>query len=110
MMEKHFSVSYIKNKRTSMIINSRIETTIDYPGKMGQIVFTSGCNFRCKFCHNPELAEMQDKGLDIEKILKDLKIKAEAGWYEGVCISGGGANTAKRPADFIEKIKNLSWQ
>ena len=28
---------------------------IDYPGKISTIIFTQGCNFRCPFCHNPEL-------------------------------------------------------
>ncbi|MEA2102618.1 MAG: anaerobic ribonucleoside-triphosphate reductase activating protein [Thermodesulfobacteriota bacterium] len=28
---------------------------IDYPGKICAIVFTQGCNFRCPYCHNPEL-------------------------------------------------------
>jgi pyruvate formate lyase activating enzyme len=28
---------------------------IDYPGKIAAIVFTQGCNLRCKYCHNPEL-------------------------------------------------------
>ncbi len=30
-------------------------TLIDYPGKIACTVFTVGCNFRCPFCHNPEL-------------------------------------------------------
>lgn len=28
---------------------------LDYPGRVSAVVFTSGCNFRCPFCHNPEL-------------------------------------------------------
>ena len=30
-------------------------TLIDYPGHLAATVFTVGCNFRCPFCHNPEL-------------------------------------------------------
>ena len=30
-------------------------TLIDYPGKIAAIVFTTGCNLRCSFCHNPEM-------------------------------------------------------
>ena len=30
---------------------------IDYPGKISAIVFTQGCNFRCPYCHNPELVD-----------------------------------------------------
>ncbi len=28
---------------------------IDYPEKISAIIFTQGCNFRCPYCHNPEL-------------------------------------------------------
>jgi len=28
---------------------------IDYPGKMCAIIYARGCNFRCPYCHNPEL-------------------------------------------------------
>ena len=27
----------------------------DYPGRMAALFFTAGCNFRCGFCHNPDL-------------------------------------------------------
>jgi pyruvate formate lyase activating enzyme len=29
---------------------------IDYPGKISCVVFLSGCNFACPYCHNPDLA------------------------------------------------------
>ncbi|MBW2027182.1 MAG: 4Fe-4S cluster-binding domain-containing protein [Deltaproteobacteria bacterium] len=28
---------------------------IDFPGKVSCVVFVTGCNFRCPYCHNPEL-------------------------------------------------------
>ncbi|MGB9598379.1 MAG: anaerobic ribonucleoside-triphosphate reductase activating protein, partial [Minisyncoccales bacterium] len=28
---------------------------IDFPEKISCVVFLSGCNARCPFCHNPEL-------------------------------------------------------
>jgi pyruvate-formate lyase-activating enzyme len=30
---------------------------LDYPGQLAAIVFTQGCNFRCPYCHNPELVD-----------------------------------------------------
>ncbi len=39
-----------------MIIGGLQKTSvIDYPGKVSCVVFTVGCNFRCPYCHNPEL-------------------------------------------------------
>jgi pyruvate formate lyase activating enzyme len=28
---------------------------IDYPGMIAAVVFSRGCNFRCPYCHNPDL-------------------------------------------------------
>ena len=28
---------------------------LDFPGHISAIVFTQGCNFRCRFCYNPML-------------------------------------------------------
>jgi len=30
-------------------------TLVDYSGKVAATIFTAGCNFRCPYCHNPEL-------------------------------------------------------
>jgi pyruvate formate lyase activating enzyme len=29
---------------------------IDYPGRVASVAFLPGCNLRCPYCHNPELA------------------------------------------------------
>ena len=30
-------------------------TLLDYPGNVASTLFLEGCNFRCPYCHNPEL-------------------------------------------------------
>lgn len=38
-----------------MLLSAVQKTTLlDYPGKVATIVFTLGCNLRCRYCHNPE--------------------------------------------------------
>ena len=32
---------------------------IDYPNKIACSIFLFGCNFRCCFCHNPELVLLE---------------------------------------------------
>lgn len=84
------------------------ESTIDYPGKYGPVVFTAGCNFNCGFCHNPELASGKANLIDDEKLeifLKNLKIKVRTGWYSGICISGGEPTIQEDLPEFIRKIK-----
>ena len=46
---------------------------IDYPEKISCVIFTSGCNFTCPYCHNPELAKNNTK------VNKDhFKLRADA--------------------------------
>ena len=42
---------------TSLTVAGLQKTSlIDYPGRVSCVVFLTGCNFRCPYCHNPELA------------------------------------------------------
>lgn len=91
----------------NFIISSHQETTIDYPGKMSVIVFTPGCNFRCGFCHNPELVYSEGGNVDVGILLKNISAKAGAGWYQGVCISGGEPTLQRGLIDFCKKLKDI---
>jgi len=62
---------------------------VEWPGKITAIIFTGGCNFRCPFCHNPELVTDLAKTPaypweEIEKFL-DKKV----GWVDAIMITGG---------------------
>ncbi|HFC00850.1 MAG TPA: radical SAM protein, partial [Phaeodactylibacter sp.] len=67
-------------------------TLVDYPGKIAATVFTVGCNFRCPFCHNPELVVGSQVSLysddNIEREFFDF-LKQRKGKLEAVCITGG---------------------
>ena len=63
-------------------------TVLDFPGKVACIVFTGGCNMRCPFCHNADLALNQGTDeFSEEEILAYLKKRQ--GLLDGVCITGG---------------------
>jgi len=40
---------------------------IDYPDKICAIVFIQGCNFRCPYCHNPELVDPKKFGIELKE-------------------------------------------
>jgi pyruvate formate lyase activating enzyme len=84
-------------------------TLIDYPGKLATTVFTVGCNFRCPFCHNPELVDL--KLVHNEESEKDFFkfLKARKGKLEGVCITGGEPLIQPDIIAFIKKIKKLGF-
>ena len=82
-------------------------TLIDYPGKVAATAFLFGCNFRCPYCHNPELVysksgegQPQIKESDFFKFLKE-----RAGFLDGICITGGEPTIHSDLPKFIQKIK-----
>ncbi len=86
-------------------------TLIDYPGKIACTVFTVGCNFRCHFCHNPELinpAKFKLSEIIEEKVFFDF-LNSRHGLLDGVCITGGEPTLYPDLPEFIKKIKELGF-
>lgn len=82
-------------------------TLIDYPEKVACTIFLHGCNFRCGFCHNPELViKENDKEISQEEVLEFLKKRV--GQLDGVCITGGEP-LLNIDEEFLRKIKSLSY-
>ncbi len=83
---------------------------IDYPGKIAATLFTVGCNFRCGFCHNPEL--VLSPGFRTERITEEEIfdfLKSRQGLLEGAVISGGEPTLQNDLPKFVQKIKNLGF-
>ena len=80
---------------------------IDYPGKISAIVFTIGCNFRCPYCHNPELVDETADEIPEEDIFTFLKKRV--GLLEAVTITGGEPTMHDDLLSFIRKVKNLGF-
>jgi len=86
-------------------------TLIDYPGKVAATVFLIGCNFKCPYCHNPELVspelvegQPQIKESDFFKFLDERK-----GFLDGVCITGGEPTIHSDLPKFIQNIKKRGF-
>lgn len=61
---------------------------IDYPAKVSCVVFLSGCNFACPYCHNPELARGEyPTRIPLDRLL-DV-VTERRGFLDGVVITGG---------------------
>jgi pyruvate formate lyase activating enzyme len=85
-------------------------TLIDYPGKIATTVFTVGCNFRCPFCHNPELVDSRQFTVhsSLEKEFFEF-LKKRKGKLEGVCITGGEPTIQPDLMDFIKRVKKMGF-
>lgn len=81
---------------------------IDYPGKITAVVFTQGCNFRCPYCHNPDLVDLKVKSVLSEKEFFDFLDKRK-GLLDAVTITGGEPTLQKDLSDFIRKVKERGF-
>ncbi|MCK5508323.1 MAG: anaerobic ribonucleoside-triphosphate reductase activating protein [Desulfobacterales bacterium] len=83
---------------------------IDYPGKISCVIFLSGCNFDCPYCHNPELAKGRSHGpVFLSKDLIYDFLEKHKGFLDGVVISGGEPTLQKGLISFCEKIRLLGY-
>ena len=64
---------------------------IDYPGKICCVLFITGCNFVCPYCHNADLARGEYPDRIEWRQVNDF-LRSRQGMLEGVTITGGGAH------------------
>lgn len=80
---------------------------LDFPNKISAIVFTTGCNFRCGYCHNPELIVKGEQVWTVPALLDFLKTRQ--GKLDGVVITGGEPCLQKDLEEVIKEIKALGF-
>jgi pyruvate formate lyase activating enzyme len=83
---------------------------VDYPGKLSSVIFFSGCNFDCPYCHNPQLARGSaacPADLTTANICDFLEQRQ--GFLDGVVVSGGEPTLQNDLADLCKKIKEFGY-
>ena len=80
---------------------------LDFPDKISAIVFTKGCNFKCGYCHNPQLLKSGDGIYDVDAFFDFLKKRQ--GKIDGVVVTGGEATLQTDLKLFIQKVKELGF-
>lgn len=83
-------------------------TLIDYPGKVACMAYTIGCNFRCPYCHNPELVdETVETQITEEEVLEFLRSRKKM--LDGLVVTGGEPTMHSDLLCFIQKVKKIGY-
>jgi pyruvate formate lyase activating enzyme len=82
---------------------------IDYPGKISAIIFTQGCNFRCAYCHNPELVDPKlfEPPMPHEEIFGFLDKRR--GKLDAVVVTGGEPTLQPNLLPFLKRVKEMGY-
>lgn len=83
-------------------------TTIDFPGKIAAVLFTQGCPWECRYCHNPALSAMNGDHLvpceEVKAFLRD-----RINFLEGIVISGGEPTLHQALPKFLAALKDMGY-
>ena len=83
-------------------------TLLDFPGKVACTVFLGGCDFRCPFCHNFELADGSARPVMDEAALMAF-LEKRRGLLDGVAITGGEPCLRPDLPDLMRRIRGLGF-
>jgi len=80
---------------------------LDYPGRISSLVFFSGCNLSCPYCHNPDLIVDRPElpVLDEADILAELRSRRD--FIDGVVVTGGEPTLHEMLPGFLRGIKEI---
>jgi len=94
-----------------MVLIKGIQKTclVDFEPYTSCVLFFGGCNFRCGYCHNPELVLNFNsiKTIEEEEIFSFLESRKN--WIDGIVITGGEPTLYKDLPEFIDKIKKMGF-
>lgn len=82
---------------------------IDYPGKISAIVFTRGCNFRCPYCHNPELVDPQRYAEPWQEEEFWAFLQSRTQKLDAVVVTGGEPTLQEGLQPFLESIRKMGF-
>lgn len=79
---------------------------IDWEGRVTAVLFVTGCNFRCPFCHNYPLVTGIAEGLDPGPVLADILRRRL--FLDGVVVSGGEPTLYPRLTELLAWIHEVA--
>ena len=84
-------------------------TLLDFPGHVACTVFLGGCDFRCPFCHNYDLASGSARPVMDEDAFFTF-LKKRKGLLDGVAVTGGEPCLHGDLPDLLRRIRALGFR
>lgn len=82
---------------------------VDFPNKMASVVFMQGCPWKCPFCHNVQLQDVNaETNIVWHKFIDFLNTRK--GILDAVVFSGGEPLVQKGLIDAIKDVKALGFE
>lgn len=80
----------------------------DFPGHLAAVVFTRGCNLRCRYCHNPSLCSVSgDPTHTVDEVASFLRTRA--GKLTGVVVTGGEPSLHRELSTLLRTVRSLGF-
>jgi len=84
-------------------------TTVEWEGRLSAVVFLQGCPWRCRYCHNAELAPLTAAGMrPWAEVLADLQRRR--GFLDAVIFSGGEPTMQSDLPAAITQVAELGFE
>lgn len=84
-------------------------TTIDFPGRLAAVLYTQGCAWRCRYCHNSHLWPLQsDNTVPFKRAVQFLE--GRRGLLDGVVFCGGEPTAHEQLPRAMGVIKEMGFQ
>lgn len=83
-------------------------TLLDFPGRVACTVFLGGCDFRCPYCHNYELACGKAEPVMEEDELYAF-LEKRRGLLDGVAVTGGEPTLSRGLPDLLRRVKQMGF-
>jgi len=101
-----------------MLVGLQKITLVNFPNKVASAIFLPGCNMRCGFCHNAELAlasstegmktnDGNNQYYTLEEVFQFLEKRKKV--LSGVVVTGGEPFASPFLYEIIEKIKQMGF-
>ena len=81
-------------------------TAVDFPGRLACVLFTRGCPWKCRYCHNDSL-RFQGECMPWEEI--ETFLRERVGFLDGVVISGGEPTLHPEMCSLLAWIRELGY-